>query len=379
MNILINLTYITKGNHNSGIGNYGKRFVGGINADDRCNYTLLVRHDMENYFRNLYPDFKMVLYTPNSHFDPHHPFRISFFTTIFSYQKLIRNGKFDCVFEPSGYDFQTCFKNNAKKVSTIHDLQMLTRNDLGVFRWIHLGLAKFYYKRILRNSDAIIAISKFTRDSILHFYPQTDPAKIHVVYNSVLVADKSIRPEGVGADEKFIFNINSIRPYKNQITLLKAFNEIKDKTDCKLLLVGGKGSYWYNTCLPYINNHGLNERVIALSGISDEELKWLYENAQIFVTPSLHEGFGFTPIEAAICKTPVVSSKCDSLFEVTQGRLAYYEPATDANALANQMLSILTNPPSTKELEDISSKFKEDYSVENNTSSIVGILKKVTV
>lgn len=379
MNNLINLTYITKDNYNSGLSNYGKRFVSGIKPVDRCNYTLLIRHEMENSLRELFPDFKTVLYTPNSHFDPRHPFRISFFSTIFSYRRLINKGKYDCVFEPSGYDFQTCFKNNAKKVSTIHDLQMLTRNDLGVFRWIYLGFAKFFYKRIIRNSDAIIAISKFTRDSILSYYPKTDPAKLHVVYNSVVLADSSVKPNGIDAGEIFIFNINSIRPYKNQITLLKAFNEIKDKTDCKLLLVGGKSSYWYNTCLPYINNHGLAERIIVMSGISDEELRWLYENAKLFVTPSLHEGFGFTPIEAAICKTPVVSTKCDSLFEVTQGRLAYYDPATDPDALANQMLSILNNPPSTKELDDISTKFKEDYSIERNSTSIVEILKSIYV
>ena len=379
MNILINLTYITKDNYNSGLSIYGKRFVSGIKTEDRSCFTLLVRHNMESCLREIFPDFKMVLYTPNSHFDPRHPFRISFFSTIFSYRKLINKGKYDCVFEPSGYDFQTCFNNNARKVSTIHDLQIFTRNDLGILGWIYLGFAKFFYKRIVRNSDAIIAISKFTRDSILSFYPHTDLAKLHVVYNSVVLADSSIKPNGIDTGEKYIFNINSIRPYKNQITLLKAFNEIKDKTDCKLLLVGGKSSYWYNTCLPYINNQGLKERVIALSGISDEELRWLYENAQLFVTPSLHEGFGFTPIEAAICKTPVVSSKCDSLFEVTQGRLTYYEPATDANALANQMLSILNNPPSTKELDDISTKFKEDYSIERSSTSIVEILKSFYV
>lgn len=378
MNILINLTYIAKDNCNSGLSNYGKRFVEGIRPEERCNFTLLIRHEMKDYLHGMFPAFKYNLFTPNAHFNPRHPFRISFFTTIFRYRELVNEGGYDCVFEPSGFDFQTCFKNIARKVSTIHDLQMLTRNDLGFFGWIHLGFAKFFYKRIVRNSDVIIAISKFTRESILHFYPNTNPNKIYVVYNSVTVTEKAIKPDGIEADEKFIFNINSIRPYKNQITLLKAFNEIKDRTDCKLLLVGGKSNYWYDTCLPYINKHGLSERVIVLSGISDEELKWLYEHAMLFVTPSLHEGFGYTPIEAAICKVPVVSSKCDSLYEVTQGLLAYYDPATDFKALGNQLLEVLNNLPSETELNDISVKFIKDYSVEQNTSSIVNILKSIT-
>lgn len=376
MKILINLTYISKDNCNSGLGNYGKRFVEGIKPEDRCNYTLLIRHEMKDYFHELFPDFQHVLYTPNAHFDPRHPFRISFLTTIFSYRKLVNKGGYDCVFEPSGYDFQTCFKNNARKVSTIHDLQLLTRSDLGFFRWLHLGIARFFYKRLIKNSDAIIAISNFTRDSILYYYPKTEPKKIHVVYNSVCVADKSVKPEGIAVGEKYIFNINSIRPYKNQITLLKAYNEIKDQTDCKLLLVGGKSNYWEDTCMPFINNHGLSERAIVLSGISDEELKWLYEHTYLFVNPSLHEGFGFTPIEAAICKAPVISSKCDSLYEVTQGKLTYYEPATDFKSLSNQMLKVLNEPPTMKELDEISNYFKLKYSVENNTKSIASILKK---
>ena len=67
--------------------------------------------------------------------------------------------------------------------------------------------------------------------------------------------------------------------------------------------------------------------------VTDEERNWLLTNAALFVTPSLFEGFGRTPVEAAICRIPVISTKETSLFEATQGLCSYVENPTDEKEL----------------------------------------------
>lgn len=68
--------------------------------------------------------------------------------------------------------------------------------------------------------------------------------------------------------------------------------------------------------------------------IDDQLLAQYYQFADLFIHPSLLEGFGYPPIEAAIHKTPVLTTKETALYESTMGILNYYEPATDSQALA---------------------------------------------
>ena len=99
--------------------------------------------------------------------------------------------------------------------------------------------------------------------------------------------------------------------------------------------------------------------------VTDEERNWLLTNAALFVTPSLFEGFGRTPVEAAICRIPVISTKETSLFEATQGLCSYVENPTDEKELAALLLEKINTPDSAEKLTQISEKLSETYKAEN--------------
>lgn len=138
----------------------------------------------------------------------------------------------------------------------------------------------------------------------------------------------------------YILSVNAHRKNKNLITLLKAYRKIADKISQKLVLTGIKINGGENL-EEYVKTYGLEDRVIMAGFVPDAQLAWLYEHADLFVTPSLYEGFGMTPVEAMGYGCPVISSKDTSLYEVTKGLAVYYEPSADKNALAETMLAVL--------------------------------------
>ena len=91
----------------------------------------------------------------------------------------------------------------------------------------------------------------------------------------------------------------------------------------------------------------------------------------------MQEGFGRTPVEAAICKVPVILTKETSLPEVTMNEVYYYENATDDKELAEKILEVLKNKPSKEKLEEISNKLEEEYSEENVAKRYVKLLDKI--
>lgn len=202
---------------------------------------------------------------------------------------------------------------------------------------------------------------------------KVDFNKVRVIYNSVIVA-----PKALSIDEtltpNYILYVNSLTELKNIKTLLLAFNELKSFITNDLLIVGKKTSYWVAEIVPLIKQLGIQDRVIHISRyLSDEELSLLYKKAIVFVSPSQHEGFGYTPIEAAICGTPVICTEAAALPEVTMGLVNYYTFPLNYMQLKDKIMEILKNKPSQELLKIYLVLFRKGMIIYNSLNVYVHI------
>ncbi len=138
----------------------------------------------------------------------------------------------------------------------------------------------------------------------------------------------------------YILFVGNIEPKKNLPRLLRAFGALKrDGLPHELVIAGKRGWRWRDVfALPA--ELGIESSVRFLGYVEEGDLAGLYGGAELFVFPSLVEGFGLPPLEAMACGTPVVTSDAEALVEST-GDAAEHAPALDVAALAEAMRRVL--------------------------------------
>lgn len=272
-----------------------------------------------------------------------------------------------------------------KKVSIVHDIRSFVeggKKRTGFIKKIKGVISKrdIYYmtKFSLSSANKIVAISNFVKEEILSNLPYLKESDITVIHNSIELVNIAVRPSWLSCDD-YILSVNVISEHKNLLTLLRAYSESRFNSKYKLLLVGKRTPYWENVIYPFILEHHLENKIESRQNLSDEELKYLYENAKLFVSPSLYEGFGYTPVEAAICKCPVICSAIPSLFETTMGLLNYYKPATDYRALLSCLDCILESPILEDRLEFVSDTLIAEYDVSKQITALECLIMELDV
>ena len=118
--------------------------------------------------------------------------------------------------------------------------------------------------------------------------------------------------------------------------------------DLELVIVGGNLTD-HPDLEKVCAERGLDQRVRSLGFVSKQELRTLYHLAQIFVFPSLYEGFGLPPLEAMACGVPTITSDRSSLREVA-GKAALTIDPDDADSLATALRRVLSEPELAREL-----------------------------
>lgn len=253
------------------------------------------------------------------------------------------------------------FQSLRPAVVTVHDiipLLVLGHPELDTFQ--HLADRFLFRLSIagLRRAQALIAISQYTRQTLIEAlgYPAE---KIHVVYRVVDTQrfNPQISPEpafqrfNLRPGCRYILYVGSDDPRKNLACLVQAFAVIQAQFPDLYLLIAGAShfSIQRQKLKELVNQVNLPERILFLGKIPDHDLPALYKAADIFVLPSLYEGFGLPALEAMACGVPVIVANAASLPEVVGDAGLLFDPL-DSAALAKCLNQVLCDPDLKKHL-----------------------------
>ena len=258
------------------------------------------------------------------------------------FPRIIKKEKLD-LFHATHYTIPVMYFG--KMVVSVHDLIHLVYPEYLSSKPAYY-YAKFMMASACRKAKKIITISENTKKDIIKYF-HIEPSKIEITYPAVSddfnpsQAKSEIMKKKYG---EYILYVGAIRPHKNILRLLDAFNKLKKekKIKHKLILIGkGKIPYIYDV-RKKISDFSLANEVLIMEEIEQDKLIDFYCGADLFVFPSLYEGFGLPPLEAMVCGCPVVCSNNSSLPEVV-GDAALLVNPYNVNEITDAIYKILTN------------------------------------
>jgi len=236
--------------------------------------------------------------------------------------------------------------------------QLITLFDAVI--WKHpetLSLkAKLYLKPLIilatKRASQILTVSENSKKDIATL----SRIPLEKIENTGMAIDDIFRPisnktllqrvrKKYDLNTKFILSVCSLEPRKNIINLLKAYEYLRMRypgITHKLVLTGRK-AWGKNPISKKIKELKLKNDVIMTGYVSAEDLVCIYNLAEIFVFPSIYEGFGLPPLEAFACGTAVVSSHASSLAEVL-GNAALLVNPYDYKEMAEAVNILISDP-----------------------------------
>ena len=234
------------------------------------------------------------------------------------------------------YSSTSIAPKSTKVVITVFDMIHELFED-GFSRFDKTSAAK---KTAVERADHIICISENTRNDLIRLF-DVDPQKISVTYLGFSLNKENMQRSPLVADAPYILYVGSRFGYKNFERFMRAFAILKvKKPELRLVCFGG-GAFSRDESL-LANDLGLLPSDIIQMAGADAILANLYTHAQVFVYPSLYEGFGIPPLEAMSCGCPVVCSELSSIPEVVGDAGIYFDPLS-THGMAKAIQSVLEN------------------------------------
>ena len=249
-----------------------------------------------------------------------------------------------------------------RTIVTCHDLYQFSADYRAgrsrLRRWAFLGrsLGERQFRNTLARVGRIACVSEQTRDEVLA-HIKIEPARVSVIHNGlgghlrVLPAEQVAGVRGTfPAARAFVMQVASGgQARKNVPATLRVIRE---------LVVRGRDVRLLNVGAPLLEEHaalaaslGIGDRVVECGAVDDERLVELYNAADVLLFPSRYEGFGWPPLEAMACGTPVVVSTAPIFAEVV-GDAALAADADDIAGLTSQVASILERDELATELRE---------------------------
>lgn len=284
-------------------------------------------------------------------------------------------------------------KKNTKSIVTIHDFSFWD------VPYTHkkslINVMDNELEKSVNISDKIICDSNFTKQRLLHYFPNVSESKVKVIYlgandknmslSTLLQLDKENNKENENniflqkynlKSKGYILSVGTIEPRKNILTLINAFLQLPNtlQNSFPLVIVGKRG--WLNDKIfEKINALEQQQKLYFLNYVSDEDLIRLYANAKVFCYPSIYEGFGLPPLEAMASGIPVITSNSSSLPEVVGDGVLMHDSLDDLQ-LKQYLSNVLTDEELHKNLSEYSLNRSKLFSWKKTAEQTLQVYKE---
>jgi glycosyltransferase involved in cell wall biosynthesis len=215
-----------------------------------------------------------------------------------------------------------------RSVTTFHDLtgvRFKNTDKSPMLYWLLLPAYWLVIQVAARKNKLLITPTKYVKKDVAAFTKINDDKIVVTPEAADEFKDQAAQVEGL-VGKSFLLYVGRPQAHKNIGRLIKAFGALKKKHPTLKLVLAGKKDVIYDEHLAAATSLGIADDIVFTGFVSDGQLRWLYQNCQAYVFPSLSEGFGLPGLEAMLHGAPVVSSNATCLPEVYGDAAEYFDP-----------------------------------------------------
>ncbi len=243
--------------------------------------------------------------------------------------------------------------------------------------------SRLLIRQSARRADHILTLSQYSARDIARIY-HVDPEKVTVTYLAAREdfhpMDKSSCKEEIarkyGISSPFILYIGRLQARKNLVRLVEAYARLCRQGVLEKLVIVGKKDWLFNEVLARVQELRLESEVVFTGYAPREDLPVFYNAAELFVFPSIFEGFGLPVIEAMACGVPVVTSVGSSLEEVSGDAALLVDPF-HVQSISDAIAKVLGDPCLKTELQKKGLRRSAEFSFERAVSQTLEVYKRV--
>ena len=282
----------------------------------------------------------------------------------FDIPRLIKKHKIDY----AHFQYLAPLIKNCRQIVTLHDALFMDYPQ--EFPFFYSWTRKHLFRRSARRAEILTTASRYSQASIQNSF-QLREGRTKIIHNGISSSffetyDRDQAKEETRKKygfEKIILYVSRIEPRKNHLLLIRSFLDLKlHEKGCMLLLIGHT-SIPVKTLDKYLQSLDRNSRksIVFMQNVSDEELIQLYRSAEVFVYPSLAEGFGIPPLEAAASRIPVLCSDATAMKSYSFFGEGHVDPNNE-EAFKKSLQRIVERKRDEEELSRISRQVELQYS-----------------
>jgi len=212
-------------------------------------------------------------------------------------------------------------------------------------------------RTVAKRANMVITVSEFNKRELMDCL-NVPESKIKVVHHGVSpmfkpdndAAKRELLKAKFGVRKNYMLFVSNLEPRKNLVRLMEAFDQARAKLngEYQLVICGKKGWLYKEILKTYEKLRGQDD-IIITNYVNEDDLLGLYQNADMFVFPTLYEGFGLPVLEAMASGAPVITSNVSSLPEIAGDAAELINPL-NVEEISNAMLKLAASSDTRMEM-----------------------------